>query len=59
METTTYTVEFSATRNGFRMMGVRHVDLIEGYSTFADIPAIIEAMGYRELVIIKAELKNN
>jgi len=58
MANRTYTVNFSADFNGQRVMGIRHVDIIDGYSTFADIPKIIETMGYRNLVIISAKIKN-
>lgn len=54
----TYLVDFTFTQNGVRLMGARYVELFENYSTFADIPKMLEIQGYRELVIIKAELKN-
>lgn len=55
---TSYTVIFSADFDGARTMGSRHVDIIEGYSTFSDIPKIIETMGYRNVVIISATLNH-
>lgn len=58
METTTYTVEYSATNQGQRIMAVKHVDLIDGYSSFSDIPKILEAnTGHKDIVIISAILK--
>lgn len=59
METTTYTVEFSATTHyGQRIMAVKHVDLIDGYTSFKDIPAVLAAnTGHKDIVIISATLK--
>jgi len=60
MEITTYTVDYSADYRGERIMAVKHVDLIDGYSTFADIPSILEAnTGHKNIVILKAVLKVN
>lgn len=58
MEVTTYTVDYTADYRGERIMAVKHVDLMDGYSTFADIPKILETnTGHKNIVILRAVLK--
>lgn len=53
-----YYVDYSADFNGTRIMNARYVDLIEGYSTFGDIPKIIETnTGHRNIVVLSAVLQ--
>ncbi len=55
----TYLVDFSADLRGERVLGVKKIDLIKGYSSFTDIPKILEVnFGYKNIVIISATLAN-
>jgi hypothetical protein len=54
-----YYVEYTAETNGTRVISARWVDLIEGYTTFSDIPSIIEAStGHKAIVVLTATLKD-
>ena len=60
MERTNYLVDYTADYRGERIMAVKYVTLIDGYSTFGDIPKILETtFGHKNIVILKAELKVN
>jgi hypothetical protein len=54
----TYYVEYFADdARGQRIPGLIKIDLIDGYSSFSDIPKIIEAnKGHRNIVITQATL---
>lgn len=54
-----YLIDFTANNHGERVARIVRVVLIEGYTTFADIPRIIEEnTGLNEIVVLSAKLEN-